>query len=450
MVSTFWNIPGIQSNTSLDFLEQALNPICIYDDRGQVIHASPSFLELLQTVKQEVGFLNYFLSQATPQTLLTDVWERALQGETVKFCTKIKDSWKEIECSLQFNPDTNLMFLVAKNSNVNGDADRLVDNSEVDDYQQAIAALVRTEEKWKTFVLKSPYLFIQTNNIGQIIYISPAAEELLGYQTEELLGLHLTEFVHPNNLNEFELTFQTWLSSVKSTIPGIECWWRTKFDQWICVLIQGQSFPSTLEIDGIMISGHNITDRKCLEAKLRISEEKYQSVVSMISGAVFRCDASYTIKFVSRAIETITGYPASILINASGQSYLSIVHPDDIAILKDALVQTVLDQCRCSIEYRIIHADGSVRWVLEQKQGVFDQAGRLLWLDGILLDIHERKRLEVDRKCDTAERRRVKTALHQAEAINRAMVHMVPILMRSNCLEYLPTLILSKNIGLSN
>lgn len=438
MVSTFWNIPGIQSNISLGFLEQALNPICIYDDRGQVVYASDQFLELLQAVKQEVRFFNYFPSKVTPRAALKRLWQRALQGNQVEFRTRTRDAWEEIDCALRFNSEANLMFLVAKKTDTNVHLDQ-----NTGDYEQAIAALVRTEEKWKTFVLNSPYLFIQTNHTGQIVYVSPAVENLLGYQEAELLGRYVREFVHPRNLKKFGFAFQVWLNSNRSTNSGLECWWRSKSGQWICLFMQGQGFPSELEIDGVVMSGYNVTDRKYLESKLRFNEEKYQSLVSTVPGAVFRCDTHYMMTFTSNGIETITGYPAATFTRDQRQSYLNIVHADDVELLKDSLLRSTLDRCRCSIEYRIIHADGSVRWVFERKQGVFDQSGGLLWLDGVLVDISDRKRSE-------AECKQAKATLRRAEAINRAMVRMVPILMRSNCLESLPTVILSKQVGMSN
>jgi PAS domain S-box-containing protein len=259
-------------------------------------------------------------------------------------------------------------------------------------------ALIRTEEKWKAFVLNSPYLFVQTSNNGQIIYISPAVEKLLGYQEDELLGRHVTELIHPGNFNEFELAFQLWINQVQPKNPGIECWWRAKSGKWISLYIQGQPFPSVLEIDGVVITGYNITDRKCLEVELKANEEKLKSLIFNIPGAVFRCDATYTMKYISDGIEEMTGYPAASFLNNQAQSYLSIIHPDDISLITDSLIQSVLDRYRCSIEYRIIDSSGHIRWISERKQGVFDQQGNLLWLDGVLLDISDRKRAEAERQ----------------------------------------------------
>ena len=510
MVSTFWDVPGIRSHESLEFLERSLGPICVYNDRGQPLYASPRFLEWLQANEglqantDSIDFFTAFRSESTSQAVLESLWALALQGETVSFIAKTRDGGTNLECSLKFNTEANSMFLTAQtkpygtmqqlveayeqsstlfdhpslamalvnqegvviqcNQRLHellqtneherlflGDLvypdDRLLDadlkqkllegtiNSytvkqrflarhdiiwmnvrvalvrlddgtdrhsccftvsleDITESRKVYNALIRTEEKWKTFVFNSPSLFIQTSHTGQIVYISAAVERLLGYREEELLGRHVTELLHPNHFNEFELVLQLWLSGVQSNQPEIECWWRTKAGRWVALSLQGQTFPSALECDGVVLSGYDITDRKCLEMELKASEERFRSLVLNIPGAVFRCNATYTMTFVNDGIEAITGYPAAALVQNQGQSFLSIVHPDDIALLKDSLVQSVLDRHRCSIEYRIIHASGQVRWVLERKQGVFDQNGSLLWLDGVLLDISDRKQAE--------------------------------------------------------
>lgn len=509
MVSTFWNSSEVQSKKTLEFLEQFLHPICVYDDRGQVVYASQALLTLLPNAIDDVGFFEYFASKQLTQTRLTQLWQRALQGELTEFLSKPEDAVEGVHCSLHFNSEAKLMVLSASpairaepvaqllaeyeqaiaGSTQSNLATALIDPEgiiirgnqklhellglseqesstihqfvhpddrrldaelsqkllegaiqsytiekrlisktrgtlwmnvnvslikpavpvngceyyfavlfeDITESRKIYNALVVTEEKWKALVLNSPYLFIQTNNTGQILYASPAIESILGYREEELLGRAVTEFIHPKNVNEFERMFQVWSTLQDNDQAAIECWWRVQSGRWVSLRLQGHRFPSTLGIDGIVISGHNITDRKCLEVELQASEEKFKSLVLNIPGAVFRCDSSYKMQFASGKIREITGYPASVFIHNQVRSYLSIIHPDDIPLIKDSLMQAVLDRHRCTIEYRIIHADGRVRWVSECKQGEFDSEGRLLWLDGVLLDVSEHSQAETTR-----------------------------------------------------
>lgn len=131
-------------------------------------------------------------------------------------------------------------------------------------------ALVRAEGKWKAFVLNSLNLFIQTSSHGQIIYVSPAVKRILGYEAEELLDLNIAELIHLDDRHEFNLALYLWQNSTTASQHRIECRWLTQAKGWVYLYMQGQRFPLGLEIDGIAISAYDITERKRLQAALRM------------------------------------------------------------------------------------------------------------------------------------------------------------------------------------
>jgi len=286
---------------------------------------------------------------------------------------------------------------------------------DITENKKIYSALVRTEEKWKTFVLNSLNLFIQTSSTGQIIYSSPAVERILGYQEEELLDLYIWKLIHPHDLNQFDRALGRWLCETGYNKAGVECRWKTKSGLWVCLYAQGQRFPLSSEVDGLIIDGYDITDRKLLEAELKASEKKFNSLVHNIPGAAFQCDMAHTMRFVSDEIQNLTGYPASEFIGNRVRSYLSIIHLDDVALIRSSMFQNRLENYADSIEYRIIHADGGIRWISERRRRVFSASGKLSWFDGILFDISDRKRTEED--------------LCRSEALNRAMFRVLPDLL---------------------
>jgi diguanylate cyclase (GGDEF)-like protein/PAS domain S-box-containing protein len=93
-------------------------------------------------------------------------------------------------------------------------------------------------------------------------------------------------------------------------------------------------------------------------------------------------------------IESITGYPPSDFINHARRTYGSIVHPDDyegmVAHFQDALAR----RAPYAIEYRVIHADGSTRWVQGHGRGICDENGVVTRIDGCFFDVTERRQSE--------------------------------------------------------
>jgi PAS domain S-box-containing protein len=509
MASSFWDIPGMRSKESLAFLERFLDPICVYGEQGQPIYASPSFLRLFKVnTAENVGFFRYFVSSTVLPSVWTDRWQAALQGESVWFLAQVKATAEEIECSLQFNPDANLMYLMAQRSTGTGftpeqvaayeqfvlalfdrpglatalisldgtmlkcnqrlhellgttetetidlddfvhpddrfnDLDfkqkllageiesytlekRLIDRNneiiwvnvtlslldisnslngdsqyfsvlleDITESKQVYNALIRMEGKWEAVVLNSLNLFIQTSNTGQIINASKRVEQIFGYPEAALLGIYMFDLIHPDDRVAFAEALQQWVRTPHLNHPGIECRWKTQSGAWADLLIRGQTFPAALEIDGIMLSGYDVTERKQLEADLKASEDRLKSLFANVPGAVFRCDSTYAMNFISDGIEAITGYPASEFINDRIQSFFDIIYPDDIELIKRSLIQCIFERQSNAIEYRVFHTNGSVHWVLERKQAIFDEEGSLLWFDGLLMDIS-------DRACATA------------------------------------------------
>lgn len=141
--------------------------------------------------------------------------------------------------------------------------------------------------------------------------------------------------------------------------------------------------------------GFDITDRKQAELALIQSEERFRSLVSNLTGAVYRyhCQPNWTLEYISDAIELISGYAATDLIEHQ-VTYTHLIHPEDRDLVEVIINHGIVTQEPYILDYRIVHPDGSIRWVYEQGQAVFDSEGNPLYLDGVIFDVTERKQAE--------------------------------------------------------
>lgn len=148
---------------------------------------------------------------------------------------------------------------------------------------------------------------------------------------------------------------------------------------------------NTLYIGGIFF---DITEKKYLDKMYRDLDGQFLSLVQNIPGMIYRCalDENWTIEFMSDYIHNLSGYPVSDFIDNKVRSYASIIHPDDVEIVERVVNDAVAQKKPYTIEYRIIHADGSIRYVYERGQATFDAEGdEVDHLDGVITDITERK-----------------------------------------------------------
>lgn len=125
------------------------------------------------------------------------------------------------------------------------------------------------------------------------------------------------------------------------------------------------------------------------------SEQRFRTLVNNIPGASYRCnlDEHWTMLFMSDAIESITGYPASDFVQNVVRSYESVVHVDDRSYIRDCVEAAVAKRESYSVEYRVLHRDGSPRWVSETGRGVYseDSSAEPMFLDGAIFDVTERR-----------------------------------------------------------
>lgn len=128
------------------------------------------------------------------------------------------------------------------------------------------------------------------------------------------------------------------------------------------------------------------------------------TLLSNLDGMVFRCrnDRHWTMEFVSEGCLALTGYPAQDLLGNRTVSYADLIHPDDQQHVREVVEHALEQRQRYELEYRILHADGTLRWVWERGAGHFAHGG-LRAIEGIIQDISSRKQSET--ALSDAERR---------------------------------------------
>jgi PAS domain S-box-containing protein len=133
-------------------------------------------------------------------------------------------------------------------------------------------------------------------------------------------------------------------------------------------------------------------------AQLTASEERFRSLVDNIAGVVFRCalDKHWTMEYISEAVRTLSGYPASDFINNRVRSYASIIHQDDRATVERDVHTAVKRFKPFVLEYRVVDANDKTHWVYEKGQAIYDEKNIPQWLDGVIFDITDRKHAEQD------------------------------------------------------
>jgi PAS domain S-box-containing protein len=148
--------------------------------------------------------------------------------------------------------------------------------------------------------------------------------------------------------------------------------------------IQGEKVILTTLVD--------ITARERAEEALRESESKFRIVADNTYDFEFWLDPDGRYIYASPSCERITGHkPEEFL--ADPELRFKIAHPEDRQLLMDHSRSAEREEPG-ALDHRIIHRDGSIRWIGHVCQPIFDSGGRFLGTRGSNRDITERKRAE--------------------------------------------------------
>ncbi|HEV8543323.1 MAG TPA: CHASE sensor domain-containing protein [Verrucomicrobiae bacterium] len=136
-----------------------------------------------------------------------------------------------------------------------------------------------------------------------------------------------------------------------------------------------------------------IRERSRVEAELRVSQQKFETLVNSIEGVVWEADPkTFEFAFVSQQAEKLLGFPRSDW-TVDPAFWLDHVYNDDQVLAHGLRMKALQQEKPTEIEYRMVAADGRIVWIREISTFIFDN-GAPRALRGVFFDITEQKQAE--------------------------------------------------------
>ena len=265
---------------------------------------------------------------------------------------------------------------------------------------QAEEARRESEGKYKllTETMKDVVWIIDPETL-RYLYISPTVQHLRGFTVEETLQGTVVDTLQPGELSTLQDSIRG--NYEKFQLSGcdvgefftVELRQHCKDGRSIVVESIGHMWrnPKTgkVEIHG---SSRDITERKKVEEELRESRREYAALLSRLPGMAYRCKnwPSSTVVFVSSGCEELTGLtPAEII--GTDKLYPQIVPSPYWKKFAANLFQALEEHKRYEGEYEIKRTDGTSRWVWDKGEGIYDEKGNIIGVEGFVSDASERR-----------------------------------------------------------
>jgi PAS domain S-box-containing protein len=150
-------------------------------------------------------------------------------------------------------------------------------------------------------------------------------------------------------------------------------------------------------IDKETRSGQEFLKEGQAEKALRESEERYRTMIGNLPGFVYRCenDRDWTMSFISDGCRDVTGYAPEDLLNNKKIAFNNVIRADYRERTWQHVQECLRQKKAFEHEYPIVVASGETdHWVWERGRGIFSDIGELLYIEGFISDITERKQAE--------------------------------------------------------
>jgi PAS domain S-box-containing protein len=239
--------------------------------------------------------------------------------------------------------------------------------------------------------------FILLDKDGNVIDCNEAHANRLKMTRNEILGKNVFDYLPEELAN----TRKALVNKVLETgLPSVGEDFRAGF--WNEFVIN-PVFNAEGQVDRVAVFSRDITEKKqfvdLLENQNQILKEKdriQNTLIANLPGFVYRCanDQNWTMIYISEACEKITGHSPDDFIKNNRITFNDIVHPDFQEPLWNKWQELLKVKGVFREEYQIIHANGDLRWVWEQGRGIFSENDELLFLEGFIEDITQRKQAE--------------------------------------------------------
>jgi PAS domain S-box-containing protein len=258
-------------------------------------------------------------------------------------------------------------------------------------------ALSQSEERYRSLVSNLPGAVYrcQNNPDWTIEFLSEAAAELCGYPATDFMDSRIrtyTSIIHPEDRSQVNAIIQAALEQRQPFDLEYRIQHRNGDLRWVYERGQGvfDGNGGLSYLDGVIF---DITDRKRAEAALTLAEANYRSIFENALQGIYQSSPDGFYLCVNSAMARIHGYESPEQMMAMVEAIDHQIYVDPAC--RDEFVRLMAAQGEVmGLQYQVYRRDRELIWVEENARAVHDADGNLLYYEGFIEDISDRKREE--------------------------------------------------------
>ncbi|PYI57261.1 PAS domain S-box protein [Paenibacillus flagellatus] len=245
---------------------------------------------------------------------------------------------------------------------------------------------LRIEDKYRIVAEHTSDTIVLVDNDAVVRFVSPSIRALSGYDIEQYEGTDAFAPLHPEDRDRVRAAHA---EVVRSNRP-VDLEYRLFHASGHLVYVEARVKP-VLDDNGnvrcVVAVARDVTERKQAEQLL-------ENILDNVNAAVWSTDKDFAkYRFCSDSMVNIIGMPKEEIMVQPIRLH-DHIHPDDNAVLMGE-VKAKLDRgMPVTRTIRMIHVEGETRWGRLIIHPYLDRSGQVERIDGILMDVTEKKRSE--------------------------------------------------------
>jgi len=243
--------------------------------------------------------------------------------------------------------------------------------------------LRQSERRFKALVSNAADIIVVTDIVGNLQYVSPAFDRILGLPADAYKNESMGAILHPDDLSRMAEEFPPLLEDPTRALRAVV---RSQDAQgrWRYFEAAVSNHLDDPDVGGIVANLHDITE-------LREADERFRSAFENAPIGMAMTDLEGWIMRANPAIGDIVGRSPDELV---GVNVLDLTHPEDRETGSAEMQRLISTESNgYQIEKRYVHRNGREVWVSVSVSCVRDEQQRPLYLLGQVEDIDERRAL---------------------------------------------------------
>ena len=366
------------------FIENASDVITHIDENGTVLYQSPS-------VERVFG---YEQDETVGDSVFDYIHPEDREEMTEEFYSVLNDPETEVEdVELRMKKADGTYVWVEATGSDHTDTKAggfVVNSRDISERKKREKEL----ERYEALVENTTDLVTLIDEDGTILYQSPSAERILGYDPEKAVDNNVFEFVHIEDRGDLMDRFSSLLEEPEIRIEDVEYRFR-RVDGDTVWLEASVADRRDTELDGFVVIARDVTERKKRNEELRKTKERLGLAIEGAKLGVWDWDIEADeVEYNDRWAEILGMSPEDADYDIEFRE--ENAHPDDLPEVNRKLEEHLADVTeRFEAEYRMRTADDDWRWIRTVGQVVErDDDGAAKRVVGIHMDVDDRKRRE--------------------------------------------------------